>query len=1150
MPGPDPGTILDAINATSDRTSFLQGLLREALGWPIPENVADPEEISYGWTKDELRAQDLDRSIVEGRIFQLQPLQGDQPWGVFLLEFKHPDAFTRPHGIAGPLRQVLRGLVPSRRRGSRLRAWQRENLLFICTCDYQHFRFAYFKAPREAGRAAPLASFGWSTGDSHIRTVCEFNLALLAWPEDPTPMDWTSAWARAFDVEAVTKHFFREIANWYFWALKHVLFPKDAPKEADGRDHVSVIRLITRLVFCWFVKEKGLIPDALFDERHLAKALVGFAPDRPSDTASAFYKAILQNLFFATLNTEIDKRGWAKDKQNFMGHSLYRYREHFEEPRTALDLFRSIPFLNGGLFECLDKDLGEKATPRYLRIDGFSRRSDSQPVVPDFLFFGGERDIDLSADYGDARFKRVLVRGLIRTFDHYRFTIAENTPLDQDVALDPELSGKVFENLLAAFNPETGGTARKQTGSFYTPRDIVNYMVDEALIACLKTKLEAAHASAKNVDLRIRHLFAYNHEPHEFTAPEVEALIAAIDSSKVLDPAVGSGAFPMGILHRLVFILGKLDPRNEKWKERQLQRIFGAIAAAEKIEDAAIRDRTVRELEQQIAGVNEAFERNELDYGRKLYLIENCIYGVDIQSIAVQIAKMRFFISLIVDQKANLQAPNLGIRPLPNLETKFVAANTLIGVHRPGQQMLRNLKIASKEAELRHVRERHFHARTLATKARYRVQDANLRAELAELLKHDGWETSTARKLAAWDPYDQNASAGFFDPEWMFGLTGGFDVVIGNPPYVVSSDPLLRELYKESVHGRPNLYGFFIHNAVETLLRPGGVLIFINPRTLLTDSYTSKLRKFVLKHARVDLVLNIVDRRNVFASVLQSTIVNMFQKRAPQAEVRVKTIESKEEIETAAELRIPLSDFLFGGPEPIFIVASSPLTYNIFRRVRALLTFDKAALSFTTGKIQWDLHAEVLSARQTKGSIRLIWAENVQRYWIAPLRTRADKAFINSTLKHFPPISGTTIVAQRVTAVEQARRIIATMVAADVFGVPIQFENHTSYLESNGSNTDLRLVLGLMNSALFDLLFRHTNSNTQVSAGELNSLPFPNRDPRQEGKIITLVDQILAAKKADPSTDTVVAERAIDQCVCRLYGLTPDEIRLVDQSAR
>jgi hypothetical protein len=132
-----------------------------------------------------------------------------------------------------------------------------------------------------------------------------------------------------------------------------------------------------------------------------------------------------------------------------------------------------------------------------VRIDGFSRRPDSQPVVPDFLFFGPEREEDLSADYGDKKFRKVRVRGLIHTLQQYHFTIEENTPIEQEVALDPELSGKVFENLLAAYNPETGASARKQTGSFYTPREIVDYMVDEALIAVLVTALKGFDASRR-----------------------------------------------------------------------------------------------------------------------------------------------------------------------------------------------------------------------------------------------------------------------------------------------------------------------------------------------------------------------------------------------------------------------------------------------------------------------------------------------------------------------------------------------------------------------------------------------------------------------------------------------------------------------------
>ena len=573
----------------------------------------------------------------------------------------------------------------------------------------------------------------------------------------------------------------------------------------------------------------------------------------------------------------MDKRGWAKDEQNFMAHSLYRHHDLFQEPDAALALFKNIPFLNGGLFECLDKDLGESARARYVRIDGFSRRPDSQPIVPDFLFFGPEREEDLSADYGDRKFRKVRVRGLIHTLQRYRFTIEENTPIEQEVALDPELSGKVFENLLAAYNPETGATARKQTGSFYTPREIVDYMVDEALIAFMKGSLITENAEA--TEKRLRRLVSWEESNHDFDDRETEMLIAAIDKLKALDPAVGSGAFPMGILHKLVFILGKLDPRNEQWEQRQIRRVRDAVAAAEKIEDAAIRERTVRELEQQIVGIEEAFERNELDYGRKLYLIENCLYGVDIQSIAVQIAKMRFFISLIVDQRVDPDATNLGVRPLPNLETKFVAANTLIGIEKPKQVAFRNPDIDAKEAELHKVREKHFNARTPASKAKYRELDKKLRTEVAELLKRDGWGDTTAKQLAAWDPYDQNASAPFFDPEWMFGVRDGFDVVIGNPPYIQI----------QSFSGRPeqkaweqqnyvtyaktgDIYGLFYEKGF-SLLAMGGVLAYISSNKWMRANYGAKLREFFASQTAPKILIDFGSYQVFDASTVDTNIL-------------------------------------------------------------------------------------------------------------------------------------------------------------------------------------------------------------------------------------------------------------------------------------
>jgi hypothetical protein len=704
--------------------------------------------------------------------------------------------------------------------------------------------------------------------------------------EETTAAELQDLHDKAFDVEAVTKQFFNDVANWYFWALKHVEFPKDAPKEDDGHDHVSLIRLITRLIFCWFLREKGLLPDTLFDRRQLNDILEGFAPDKVRNKDSVYYRAILQNLFFATLSTETDKRKWANDEQNFMAHSLYRFKECFQKPATALNLFKSIPFLNGGLFECLDRDLGEGKKPRYIRIDGFSRRPDSQAVVPDFLFFGPEREIDLSDEYGgDRRFRNVRVRGLIDTLLHYNFTIEENTPIEEEVALDPELCGKVFENLLAAYNPETGKTARKQSGSFYTPREIVNYMVDETLIASLTNKLEATVQSAKDIELRLRHLFAYNDEPHQFDKKETKALIAAIDRLKTLDPAVGSGAFPMGLLHKLVFILGKLDKNNAEWKERQISRVRDAIKVAEKIEDDTIRSRTIEDLEAQIANVEESFARNELDYGRKLYLIENCIYGVDIQPIAVQIAKMRFFISLIVDQKINDNLPNRGVRPLPNLETKFVAANTLIGIDRPGQQLLRNREIDEKEAELRNVREKHFLARSPKQKAKCREADACLRSEIAGMLKDDGWDTATASKLASWNPYDQNASADFFDAEWMFGMAEGFDVVIGNPPYVqVKKGVFSKEQFPWSEGkdvGKQNLYKVFLE-AARNFSKQEGFACMIVQSSLMADLSSARTREMLLTKTRIFTVIEFPKiaptlAGQVFESVLQGTCICIFQ---------------------------------------------------------------------------------------------------------------------------------------------------------------------------------------------------------------------------------------------------------------------------------
>jgi len=776
-----------------------------------------------------------------------------------------------------------------------------------------------------------------------------------------------AAWQKTLDSSELNKRFFLEVANWYFWACDHVTFPMpEGTGNANAYKAQSLIRLLTRLIFCWFVKEKGLIPDELFDSRWLAQMLKGFAPDsttpRPSGgkggrgEGSVFYKAILQNLFFATLNQEMGKREFRR--RNAQGRdphrgitNLYRYEDCFTDPCAFLDLMRGIPFLNGGLFECLDKVYRAEENRPDERIDGFSDHPKNPLRVPDFLFFGGEREVDLSSAYGEARYRRAKVRGLIEILSRYKFTIEENTPLEEEIALDPELAGKVFENLLAAYNPETATTARKATGSYYTPRSIVDYMVDEALLAYLETKLNHGDTEKK-----LRHLLAYNDEPHQFTPEEVTTLIEAIDNLKALDPACGSGAFPMGLLHKLVFILGKLDSHNEQWKQQQ-------VAKAAEIPDATVRERALADIEQ-------AFAANELDYGRKLYLIENCIYGVDIQPIAVQIAKMRFFISLIVDQRVDDAKPNRGILSLPNLETKFVAANTLIGIEKPESQLklFADPEVTRFMQELGDIRHQMFTARTPQQKQRLRSRDDAIRAAMAERVKMafvraaeeeeqktqraleqaksalaeekakpPEWHISrfknlfgeieetridlskerkqhlaarikelksrlrrltqvtqeidaVVHQLARWDPYDQNASADFFDPEWMFGIHSGFDIIIGNPPYVRQEEikelkPVLQARGYTCYTGTADLYVYFYEHALQ-ILRDGGVLAFISSNKFFRSDYGEKLRGLLAKQT-IHRIIDFGDAP-VFTAIAYPTILIL--SKTPPAGPQVRAL--------------------------------------------------------------------------------------------------------------------------------------------------------------------------------------------------------------------------------------------------------------------
>ncbi|MDT3388391.1 MAG: BREX-1 system adenine-specific DNA-methyltransferase PglX, partial [Bacteroidota bacterium] len=685
----------------------------------------------------------------------------------------------------------------------------------------------------------------------------------------------------AFSVEALTKQFYKDLFDWYQWATapeSGVTFPKNTNIPDDDRDDIEkqIIRMITRIMFVWFIKQKQLVPECIFDSNYLQTVLRDFDPQ--STTSGTYYNAILQNLFFATLNRAIvdDEgctRGFAHGEKKDI-KTLYRYAELFIiSEQQVIDLFSQVPFLNGGLFECLDKTKTIDGVEQAFNFDGFSRndktfsdgRYRNRATVPNMLFFAPNR-------------------GLIDILNRYNFTIEENSPQEQQVALDPELLGKVFENLLGAYNPETRETARNQSGSFYTPREIVNYMVDESLIAYLGDSP------------LVRQLFDYSQKLEVGHEAELEWIAEKLKAIKILDPACGSGAFPMGLLQRLVHLLQRISPE-------------------------------------------------ESSYNLKLQIIENCIYGSDIQTIAAQITKLRFFISLICDCEKDVSEPNFGIPTLPNLETKFVAANSLIAKKKKVQgNLFEDPRIEPLKARLHHVRHEHFMARSASAKIRLRNQDKQLREELAQVLaENSDFAPDDAKQLAAWNPYDQNAVSPFFDPEWMFGVTEGFDIVIGNPPYIQlqNNSGELAKLYEGcnySTFARTgDIYCLFYERGWQ-LLKENGHLCYITSNKWMRAGYGEKTRDFFAGKTNPLLLIDFAGVK-IFESATVDTNILLFS-RSSNMHKTVCAVTNKQNKDSVKNL----SDFVqqqnsvcdFGSSDSWVIL--SPIEQSIKKKIEAVGT--------------------------------------------------------------------------------------------------------------------------------------------------------------------------------------------------------------------
>ncbi|ODN30537.1 Eco57I restriction-modification methylase domain-containing protein [Fervidobacterium thailandense] len=1036
-------------------------------------------------------------------------------------------------------------------------------------------RFTYFVSPDE-------------TNKTFIRRLSEADFSSI------------DALKEAFSVDKVTKEFYQELANWYFWALKVVRFPPDAESEPGGRN-VALIRLVTRLMFVWFMREKGIVRKELFDKKFLEKVLVDL-----SDNESTYYKAILQNLFFATLNTPRDKRRFRREERfknyingDYMNHSRYRYHELFKDPEQIVELFNDIPFLNGGLFECLDKRKDDESNElgREVRIDGFSDVPSKQPYVPNFLFFSDEREVDLNDDYG-TRNKKYKVRGLINILNSYNFTIDENTPVDEEVALDPELLGKVFENLLASYNPETSETARKATGSYYTPREIVDFMVRTSLKEYLISKVPEIDPE------KLDELFSYGSDDNPFDEETTERLIRAINELKVLDPAVGSGAFLMGMLHTLVHVLHKLDPGNERWKAEQLK-------VASKISDPRLRQRVIKEIE-------ESFEDNELDYGRKLYLIQNCLYGVDIQPIAIQIAKLRFFISLLVDEKIDRTKENFGIQPLPNLETKLIAADSLIPLTVGNQLAMKDPEIIKLEEQLMEVREQYFSATLPSEKEKLKKMDKELRSKLVELMEQRNvFSPASAKKLAKWDPYETNKAAEWFDPEWMFGVRDGFDIVIGNPPYIQlqKNGGALAERYKgigyETFDRMGDVYVLFYERGIN-LLKEGGHLCYITSNKWMRAGYGEKLRKYLLKF-NPKLLVDLGSE--VFESATVNTCVLLVQKSANERKTVGVTLERERDVVIEEQLtrkgvlldKLTKEVWFIGDnrerklKEKIESVGKPLRDWNV-TIYRGVVTGLNEAFIIDSVKRE-----EILRACKTEEERRrteellkpVLRGRDIGRYyyewkglwliyipWHFPLHE--DKQIEGASAEaealfsqQFPALYKYLLnyraqllarnkeetgiryewyALQRCAASYkeefEKEKLVWTPVDSEykftVLPARIYFPNSVFMI----TGCPLYSWCGIFNSKLIrkylSFLLSHESEYTYGSKKVISNVPIPFiREHRGSvySEIEELVKEVLKAKQADKNANTIDFEKEIDSLVYKLYELTDEEIALVEKMA-
>jgi len=723
---------------------------------------------------------------------------------------------------------------------------------------------------------------------------------------------------------------------------------------------------------------------------------------------------------------------------------------------------------------------------------------------------------------------------LYNHFEEFNFTTDESSPEYEQIAIDPEMLGRVFESLLATQIDETGKQARKAKGSFYTPREIVSFMCKESLrhylykvsdkdtIDKLLDRPDREWASAGTNSLR-----------DAVSKEQRPIIISALDAMAVLDPACGSGAFPMGMLQLCMKIYERLDSRFDSYKT-------------------------------------------------KLGIIQKNIFGIDIEPMAVEIARLRAWLSLIVDED-NL----IKVDTLPNLDFKFVCANSLLQLSAGSLFTKKDLHL-----DLQKIRDKYWKADKKEIKAKLKKEYKRLVSpELLDTL--DKSDRST--QLKSYWPFELTSPATFFDSDQMFGIQNGFDVIIGNPPYVEHKklkhiSRLLKEQYKVYT-GSSDLSVYFFEFAFNNL-KEAGIITYINTNKFFNTEYGSKLREFLLNKQILKLVN--FEQVPVFENVLVSSCVIICENESP----REKTIEFKQLYKDKdwrdTFISIPFENYPYENLANTEWSFKSQNEISIKQKIEsksiAIKDIDgiQTRRGVTTGfDPAFIIQNDNIDNLENDGIIlkHLLKGEHIKRYAIK----KTDLWLLNShngiAKKNIKPINLPADYPKTYQYLEKVdlknggavrnrsdqgkswfnlrncafldefdQPKIVWPLTADKWG--FAYDDSGRYLASGSfmltsRSVDIKFILGILNSRLMNYYFSHTGVMTAGGAFTLKKSTIermPLIIPGNTNDIAKLVDSIIDLKQKDENTDEI--EHAIDVKVYELYGLSTEEIEQIENSIK